>query len=325
MPHLNYHHLRYFWVTANEGSMSRAAQRMNVSSSSLSVQIKALEEQLGQPLFERRGKTLALTEAGRIALDYAGTVFRSGHELIEALSGLQPDRRTLRVGATATLSRNFQIGFLRPLIGRKDVDLVIHAGLFGDLLARLDQHKLDLVLANQPAVQDGETAFDSTLVAEQPVSLVSRPPAGLDGGPPAKLGGGPPASGARFRFPDDLATVPLVLPGRGSIVRSAFDALLGEAGIHPIIAAEVDDMAMLRLMARESHGITLVPPVVVVDELKSGALVERFRLKALKEQFFAITQHRRFPNPLVAELLRGHRAGREEGSLSDNPRPTAED
>ena len=83
MPQLNYHHLRYFWAIANEGSLSSAARRLNVAPSSLSVQLKALEQQLGQQLFERRTKELHLTEAGRIALDYAGTVFRSGHELIE--------------------------------------------------------------------------------------------------------------------------------------------------------------------------------------------------------------------------------------------------
>src|SRR6478736_1422047 len=130
MPHLNYHHLRYFWIIATEGSMSRAARRLNVSPSSLSVQIKALEEQLGQPLFERIGRTLQLTEAGRIALDYAGSVFKSGHELIASLSGVWPGRQLLRVCAAATLSRNLQISFLKPLIGRKDVELILHAGLF---------------------------------------------------------------------------------------------------------------------------------------------------------------------------------------------------
>ncbi len=279
--------------------MSRAAQRLNVSASSLSVQIKALEVQLGQNLFERRGKSLALTEAGRIALDYAHTVFRSGHELIEALSGLRPGRHVLRVGATTNLSRNFQIGFLRPLLGRKDVELVIHSGTFSDLLAQLDQHKLDLVLANQPAVQDGEVAFDSTLVSEQSLSLVSRPPKTRN----------------RFRFPDDLGTVPIALPGRGSAIRSAFDDLLGQKGIRPVIEAEVDDMAMLRLVARESAGVTLVPPVVVVDELKAGTLVELYRFRDLMEQFFAITQHRRFPNPLVAELLATRRKT-PSGSIS---------
>lgn len=291
MPHLNYHHLRYFWVIASEGSMSRAAERLSVSPSSLSVQLKALEEQLGQQLFERRGRSLVLTEAGRIALEYATTVFRSGHELIEALSGLQPGRQMLRIGAAATLSRNFQIGFLRPLVGRSGIELVLRSGNVPDLLEQLDAHKLDLVLANQPAPPDAETAFDSTLLAEQPVSLVARAP----------------KPGRRFSFPADLAQTPLVLPGRGSAVRSAFDALLGRAGLAPTILAEVDDMAMLRLMARESDGVTLVPLVVVVDELRSGVLVERHRLKDIREQFFAITQHRRFPNRLVLDLLTSSR------------------
>lgn len=287
MPHLNFHHLRYFWVIATEGGMSRAAQRLNVSPSSLSVQIKALEDQLGHKLFERQGKGLALTEAGRIALEYSSAVFRSGHELIETLSGLRPGRSVLRVGATTTLSRNFQIGFLRPLVGRKDVELIIRSGALSDLLAQLDGHKLDLVLSNQPSVPDANLAFDSVLVAEQPVSIVSKPT----------------ARKRRFKFPDDLATTPIVLPGRGNAVRSMFDSLLGRAGIKPTIVAEVEDMAMLRLVARESSALTLVPPVVVLDELQSGVLVERHRLKDVKEQFFAITQHRRFPNPLIATLL----------------------
>lgn len=296
---MNYHHLRYFWVIATEGSMSRAAQRLNVSSSSLSVQLKALEHQLGHRLFDRRGKGLFLTEAGRIALDYATSVFRSGHELTEALSGLYPERQVLRIGAAATLSRNFQIGFLRSLVGRNNVELVIRSGVIANLLSQLDAHKLDIVLANEPALPDADTVFDSTLVDEQPISLVGRPP----------------ETKTRFRFPDDLADMPLVLPGRGSAVRSAFDALLGQAGVRPTIVAEADDMAMLRLMARESRGLTLVPPVVVVDELRTKVLVERYRLKGVKEQFFAITQRRRFPNPLVAELLQSRtRAKADSGS-----------
>ena len=129
MAFLNYHHLRYFWAIANEGSLTRAARRLNVSPSSLSVQLKTLEEQLGHALFERRGRALQLTEAGRIALGYANTVFKSGDELLNTLKGLGPTtRQTLRVGAVATLSRNFQIELLRPLIGRRDVELVVRSG-----------------------------------------------------------------------------------------------------------------------------------------------------------------------------------------------------
>jgi LysR family transcriptional activator of nhaA len=289
MPHLNYHHLRYFWIIASEGSMSRAARRLNVSPSSLSVQLKALEAQLGQALFERKGKSLQLTEAGRVALDYANTVFTSGHELLEALTGLSPGRRVLRIGAVATLSRNFQIGLLRPLIGREGVELIVRSGGLAELLAQLDAHKLDVVLTNQPAPADAETELQTTLIAEQPVSIV--------GHRPAKRGA--------FRFPDHLAGAPIVLPARGSAVRSAFDALLGRAGIEPRIVAEIDDMAMLRLVTRESGCLALVPPVVVVDELRSGVLVELCRIAELKEDFYAVTRRRRLQNPLVVELLGG--------------------
>lgn len=294
MPHLNYHHLRYFWGIAQEGNLSAAARRLNVSPSALSVQLKQLEEQLGHALFDRQGKALVLTEAGRIALGYANQVFQSGHELLQALSGLGPERQVLRIGAVATLSRNFQLGLLKPLIDRPDVELIVQSGAFDDLLQRLDEHKLDLVLANQPAIADRDSAFQNTLLAEQAVSLVCRPQ----------------SLPQDFRFPDDLATVPIVLPGRGSAVRSSFEALLGHADIRPTIVAEVDDMAMLRLFARTTSGVTLVPPVVVTDELRSGQLIELCRVEALREEFYAITRRRQFPMPLLGEILGSARSVR---------------
>ncbi len=287
MAALNYHHLRYFWAIATEGSLTRAAGRLNVSPSSLSVQLKALEEQLGQPLFERRGRGLQLTEAGRIALDHANAVFAAGDELLNTLKGLGlASRQALRVGAVATLSRNFQLGLLRPLVHRDDIELVLRSGAFADLLAQLEAHALDLVLANQPATIDLDSDWQNTLVADQPVSLVGHPQDAHDG----------------LSYPADLAHVPLVLPGKGSTIRTAFDRWLDEAGVTPTIQAEVDDMAMLRLIARESHGLTLVPPVVVIDELGSGVLVERHKLPQIRETFYAITRRRRFPNPLLREI-----------------------
>nr|QQZ51145.1 LysR family transcriptional regulator [Phenylobacterium glaciei] len=76
MKSLNFNHLRYFWAVAHEGSLTRAAEQLNLSQSSLSVQIQKLEHQMGHPLFERVGKRLVLTEAGQISLDYADTVSR---------------------------------------------------------------------------------------------------------------------------------------------------------------------------------------------------------------------------------------------------------
>lgn len=287
MAFLNYHHLRYFWAIANEGGLTRAARRLNVSPSSLSVQLKALEEQLGQALFERRGRALQLTEAGRIALGYANAVFKSGDELLSTLEGLgSTTRQTLRIGAVATLSRNFQMELLRPLIGRRDLELIVRSGAFVDLLARLEDHSLDLVLANQPAMLDQDADWQNTLVAEQPVSLI----------------GAPGFTKKPLKFPKDLAKIPVAVPSRGSGVRTAFDTLLDAADIRPIVVAEVDDMAMLRLIAREGACVVLAPPVVVIGELESGALVEHCRLPQIKEAFYAITRRRQFPNPLLREL-----------------------
>ena len=109
MADLNYHHLRYFRAVAHDGNLTRAASRMNLSQSALSAQIRALEARLGHALFERRGRALHLTEAGRIALDHADAIFAAGAELVETLRTEGRARRAVRVGALATLSRNFQI------------------------------------------------------------------------------------------------------------------------------------------------------------------------------------------------------------------------
>lgn len=283
---LNYNHLRYFHAVAHEGSLTRAAARLNLSQSALSVQLGRLEAALGHDLFERAGRRLLLTEAGRIALDYADTIFETGDELTATLAGRGAAQRTLRIGALPTLSRNFQRQFIAPLLGRRDLELVLRSGTLADLLTQLEAHALDLVLANAPAPPDARSTLVSHRLDEQPVSLV-----------------GPPALAQGFAFPDSLLTLPLILPSHDSDIRAPFDRLLDTAGIAPVILAEADDMAMLRLLARDADALTLVPPIVVTDELRSGRLVEVAKLPGLTESFHAITQRRRFPNPLLKELL----------------------
>lgn len=286
MAALNYNHLRYFWTIAHEGGLARAAERLNVAPSALSVQLQKLEEQVGHPLFERLGRRLRLTEAGRMALDYADTIFQAGDEMMSSLRGQSAlDRKVLRIGALPTLSRNFQLEFLRPLIGREDVELVVRSGSMRELLQDLEAHTIDAILANSPAPQDARSSLRNRLLNEEPVSIV-----------------GQPGSGG-FRFPDDLQGAPILLPSLGSEVRTAFDRLIDLAGVRPVIMAEVDDMAMLRLLARERHALALVPPIVVRDELAGGALVELHRIEGIAERFYAITQERRFPNALLGGLL----------------------
>ena len=288
MAGLNHKHLLYFRAVAHEGTLTRAAARLNLSQSALSVQIRSLEDRLGQALFERRGRSLELTEAGRIALDHADRIAAIGDELVDTLKERGRARRALRVGAMATLSRNFTLGFLRPLIGRSDVEVILRSGGTGALIAGLSALDLDIVLLNRAAPRDAARPLVSHRLAQQPVSLVATP------GRLAGQGGD---------LLDLLAQEPLVLPSADSPVRDAFDALCDRHDLRPQVAAEVDDMAMMRLMARADAGLAVLPPIVVRDELASGALIEAHHLPGIAETFYAVTLERRFPNPLARELL----------------------
>ncbi|WP_112322787.1 LysR family transcriptional regulator [Oceanibium sediminis] len=294
MVTLNLHHLRLFHAVARDGTLTGAARGLNLSQSAVSTQIKALEASLGQPLFERRGRNLVLTEAGRIALDHAEAIFRTSEDLAATLRETRGTRRALRVGALATLSRNFQIAFLRPLLGREEVEVVLRSGAQADLLRGLDALSLDVVLTNLVPARDAASPYLVQRLSEQSVSLI---------GTPARAG---PASLA-----EHLSRAPLILPTPESALRAGFDALIERLGIVPTIAAEADDMAMMRLLAREDAGLAVIPPIVVKDELASGTLVEVARLDDIREVFCAVTLQRRYPNPLLGTLFKAHGASRD--------------
>jgi LysR family transcriptional activator of nhaA len=147
---------------------------------------------------------------------------------------------------------------------------------------------LDVVLTNLAPARDAASQWLVHRIDEQPVSLI---------GTPGRLGA------ERLGLRELLATQPLIAPTRETGLRAAFDALAARLEVTPILAAEVDDMAMIRLLARADAGLAIIPPIVVRDELQSGALVEAARLDGISETFFAVTQERRFPNPLLAEVL----------------------
>ncbi len=284
---LNYTHLRAFWAVAHEGNLTRAAEKIGVSQSALSTQIQSLEARLGQPLFDRRGRALHLTEAGRIALDHADVVFDAGEELVATLAGQGGPRQVLRVGALATLSRNFQMAFLAPVIGREGTEVILRSGSLAELLAGLEAHRLDVVLLNTVPPRDAATPWVVHPIDAQPVSLV---------GAPGRVGQGRDLGAL-------LTEEPLILPTIETTLRTGFDSLLARMGLTPRIVAEADDMAMLRLLARADIGLAVVPPIVVRDELEAGRLVEAAALEGVSEAFSAITLERRFPNALLAELL----------------------
>ena len=289
MSRLNYHHLHYFWAVAKEGNLTRAALQLHVSQSALSTQIKQLEVQMGQALFSREGRVLQLTEAGRVALTYADTIFETGNELTALLrDGKRLAKQVLRIGGVATLSRNFQENFVKPLLKRDDIELSLQSGSLDELLTRLAVHNLDVVLSNRKVHASSQHPWRCRRIARQAVSLVGKPR----------------GKNKVFRFPEELSAQPLLLPGRDSDIRAGFDVLCEQLGLRYQVLAEVDDMAMLRLLARDSGNVALLPTVVVQDELRSGKLQEYCVVPQLYENFYAITVQRHFEPPLLKTLLR---------------------
>ena len=287
MADLNYHHLHLFRAVAHDGNLTRTAEKLHLSQSAVSVQIRKLEDRLGHPLFDRRGRQLHLTEAGRIALDHADAIFAVGDELLGTLRDAGRGLQVLRVGALATLSRNFQLGFLRPVLGQPGTEVILRSGSLAELLTLLETLNLDVVLTNQPPQRDATTPFVSHRLAEQPVSLV---------GTPTRLK-------STQNLAQRLATLPIILPSTNSSIRIGFDALVAQLGIRPNIVAEVDDMAMMRLLAREDVGLAVLPLIAIKDELEQGILIEADRLPGISETFYAVTLDRRFPNPMLQRLI----------------------
>jgi LysR family transcriptional activator of nhaA len=282
---INFHHLRYFWAVAKDGNLTRTASRLRVAQSALSSQIQQLEEQLGRPLFHRGGRRLVLTEAGEIALAYADEIFTAGTQLVETLERGRRREQTLRIGAVATLSRNFQESFVKPLLAEPNVRLCLESGVLADLLLRLENHALDLVLSNRASRRETGGGLRCRRIARQHVSIV---------------GAKRPKS---FRFPKDVEGAPMILPGRESDIRSEFDAMCEQLGVRVLVLAEVDDMATMRLLARDTNGLALVPTVVVRDELRQGTLYEQCVVPELFESFYAITAERTFQHPLIQTAL----------------------
>ncbi|MEM1038593.1 MAG: LysR family transcriptional regulator [Pseudomonadota bacterium] len=285
MNTLNYHHLRYFREVALEGNLSRTAKRLRISQSALSIQIKTLEESLGHALFERVGRTLVLTEVGTITLDHANRIFGAGEELLNTLQRTGSSLPPLRVGALSTLSRNFQMSFLRPAIKGRKVELVLKSGNTRTLLKALQSLELDVVLTTEvPQTDDGEK-FAAQRISQQPVGLHGMAQF-LD----------------RPTLKDLLENEPLIVPTE-SAIRTGFESLVARLQITPQVLASVDDMAMVRLLARTGAGLAVAPAVALADEIASGRLsTAPFDLN-ISEPFYAVTIPRRYPHPILADLL----------------------
>ncbi|MDO9151758.1 MAG: LysR family transcriptional regulator [Methylotenera sp.] len=288
MSKLNYHHLNYFWHVAKIGNLTKAAEILHVSQSALSVQIRQLEESVGKQLFTRQNRKLILTDTGNITFSYAESIFNIGDEL-EALlkKGLPSESQVLRIGMLSTMSRNFVEDFINPLMNNPKVKLNIAARGQTNLLNDLANHQFDLALTNIEVRGTNKQMWQCQLLVQQPICVIGQ-------------------SGLQLsqQFNQNYKSVDWILPTSGTPTRSAFDGFCAQHQFQPNIVGEADDMAMLRLLARDSKALAVMPDVVVKDEISAGSLTSYMTLPNIYENFYVVTVKKHLTNHLVSDLIK---------------------
>jgi LysR family transcriptional activator of nhaA len=291
MEWLNYHHLRYFHAVAKDGSLARAAATLHVSQSSISEQIRELEDALGEKLFRREGRNNKLTDAGQLVFQYAEEIFILGGELMNAVKQ-RPGTRTLRlnVGVADSFPKLVTNEILKPVFAMsRAVHVVCREGKMEDLVAQLAAHRLDLVLSDEPAPSSTNLKVFSHALGESGVTLCAE----------AKL-----AAKLKRDFPRSLNDAPALLPAENTVLRRALETWFRAQHVRPNIVAEFDDLALMKVMAAEGRGFIAVPTVALKEA------ISRYQFRSLGQaascciQFHAITAERRIAHPAVQLVTR---------------------
>lgn len=289
MAWLNYHHLLYFWTVAKRGSIAAAALELNLTQPAVSAQIKTLERNLKVALLVRRGRRLELTEIGRLVARYAEEIFSLGQGLKDALAGRSPDRLTpLRVGVVDALPKLLVHRLLRPAFDQAPgVRMIVHEDKLERLLADLAIHELDVVLADAPAPASLHVRTYSHLIVEGGVSFFVVPEK---------------AAALKRRFPRSLHGAPMLLPTANTSLRRGLDTWFAAKEIVPVVVAEIDDSAVLKIFGEEGLGVFAAPSVVDRDVVKRYGVRRFGGTEAVRESVYAITVERQITNPAVKAI-----------------------
>lgn len=295
MDQLNYHHLRYFWAVAREGSVTRASERLHISQPTVSAQIRELEAALGEKLLARSGRGVVLTEVGRLAYRYADEIFGIGRELTEALKG-RPTGRPLKlsVGIADVVPKLVAYLVLEPALRLPEaVELECFEDKPERLLAELAVHGLDVVLSDAPVPAGVKVKAYSHLLGECGVALYAAPAL---------------AARLRGRFPAVLDGAPLLLPTANTSLRRALDVWLEQRGLEPRVVGEFEDSALLKVFGQAGVGL-FAAPAAIESEVRRQYGVRRIgALEGVSERFYAISAERRLKHPAVLAISQAARA-----------------
>ena len=301
---LNYHHLLYFWTMAKEGSVTAACRKLHVAQPTVSTQLRQLEQRVGEKLYERSGRGIALTEVGQVVFRYADEIFSIGEELVDTLQRRSVGRsRKLHVGVPDVLPKLIAYRLLAPVLSMdQGIRLVCREEPLEQLLAKLTLHELDVVLSDSPASGLARIrAFNHELGAcgvglFATAALCERYGKGL---------------------PESLGDAPMMLPGAGTQMRRNVERWLMHHKLRPNVLAEIDDTALMKVFAEA--GMAIVPAPLAIR----GEIERQFGLRLLiecagiHERYYAISVERRLRNPAVAALCDLAREGLFPRSAGD--------
>lgn len=292
---LNYHHLLYFHATAREGSVTAAARKLRLAQPTLSGQIGQLEDALGEPLFERRGRGLELTATGRTVYHYADAIFGLGQELLGAVQGRPSGRpRLFAVGVSDTLPKLAVYRLLEPVLDLPGgVRLDIRDGDIPALLGELAAHRLDLVLSDTPLPSGSGIRAYSHALGECGVTFFGQ----------AAL-----AQTLAAGFPQSLHHARMLLPSRESALRRGLDEWLDRLGLVPEIVGEIADSALMKAFGQSGVGVFAAPTAVAREVSAQYDVVPFGVADDVRERFWAISAERRVRHPAVGAVVAGARS-----------------
>ena len=289
---INYKHLHYFHAVATHGTVARAAEQLHVTAQAISMQLQVLEDQLGEELFKKKGRFLALTEAGKTVLRYAEQIFDLGNELEQAVRrGAFTGEETLRVGICDVVAKPMAFRLLQPAReAGMAMRLICREGRFEDLVVDLAAHKLDLVIADHGLPTGGAVRGYTQLLGSSTLTVF-----------------GHPALCAQWPgdFPQRLRDAPFLLPGQDAAVHSQLKSWFESHELRPIMVGEFDDGALLKSFACAGTGFMAAPTVLSEIVQAETGMVAVGTIDSIVEHFYAVSVERRERHPAVRRILDG--------------------
>ncbi len=284
---INYHHLYYFKVIAEAGSISEASKILRIGQPTLSSQLKQFEDQLEQQLFERAHKKMTLTESGKVALEYAREIFRLGSEMTKTFSDQEtPHRLRLNIGATDNIPKHIAYQLASRALKDKNCIVQMSEGSDQDMIEQLLSHKIDLVITNHSLQTQGDQKLFVRTIAQDQVIFCASPAW-------KKLG---------KKFPQSLNGTPFIMPHRQNQIRPLIEHYFEKNSILPELVAEVQDTSLLKIFATEGVGVIPIASSAATPLIKKGDLIQIGEAAGISEPIYLASAQRKFQNP-VAKML----------------------